>query len=103
MASFSHLYTADYAFGEDYNGVTEIPYNQQSDRAAPSKGPSLRGTACGAPLPNDWENTVWQDIGLIKVKKGHFSKHIKKKKPCFNNRKTWRDSWLEQAILEAIK
>lgn len=96
-------YRADLGLGEPINGLTHVFYNQQSDRIAPSYAPSLRGTDGGAPLPNDWETTVWQDIGLIPVEKGHFSKHIKKKKPCKDNRATWRDCWLEQAILEAMK
>lgn len=96
-------YRADYAWGQWDDGLTGQFYNQQSDDVAPSHAPSLKGTAGRAPLPNDWENTVWQDIGLIKVKDGHFSHHIKKKKPVKDDRSTWRDSWLEQAILEAIE
>lgn len=96
-------FRADYAWGEEINGLTGIYYNEQPDQIAPSFAPSLRGTAGGAPLPNDWENTVWQDIGLIKVEKGHYSRQIKKQKPCYCDRSSWRDCWLEQAILEAIE
>ena len=85
------------------NGLTDIFYNQQSDLIAPVCAPSLQGTAGGAPLPNDWETTVWPDIGLISAKEGHFSSEINKCEPCFDDRSTWRDSWLEQAIPEAIK
>ena len=95
-------YVADLATEISINGLTNIFYNQQSDRVAPDLAPCLRGTAGGAPLPNDWETTVWPDIGLIPIKSGHFSSQIKKCEPCFNDRRTWRDSWLEQAILEAI-
>ena len=70
-------YLADRANKTVINGLTNIFYNEQSDLVAPSCAPTLRGTAGGAPLPNDWEGTVWQDIGLIPVKRGHFSSQIK--------------------------
>ena len=96
-------FRTDDSTGERFNGVTKIPYNQQSNCVAPSKAPSLRGTAGGPPLPNDWESTVWQDLGLINICPGHFSKKIDKPDPVFDDRSTWRDCWLEQAILEALK
>lgn len=96
-------YVADSTTKISINGLTNIFFNQQSDRVAPDFAPCLRGTAGGAPLPNDWETTVWPDIGLIGVKKGHFSSQIVKCEPCFNDRSTWRDTWLEEAILEAIE
>ncbi len=85
------------------NGETKIFYNQQSKLVAPSFAPTMRGTAGGAPLANDWHNTVWPDIGLTSPPEGHFSRRIPLKKPEFSDRRTWRDSWLEQAILEAVK
>lgn len=78
-------------------------YNQQLPEIAPSFAPSLTGTAGDAPLPNDWNNTVWPDLGFTKPPKGHFSKKIHKAKPRKNKRCTWRDSWLEQAILAAVE
>lgn len=85
------------------NGLTPTFYNQQLPQVAPSFAPSLHGTAGGAPLPNDWNNTVWPDLGYTKPPKGHFSKQIDKAKPRSKCRCTWRDSWLEQAILAAIE
>lgn len=97
-------FRADLAFGgEVLNGVTDIFYNQQVEQVAPSFAPSLKGTAGGAPLPNDWHNTVWPDLGLIKAPDGHFSKHFHREKPCPNDPRTWCDSWLDQAILVAIE
>ena len=91
------------AVGMPINGLTGIYYNQQPDQIAPSFAPSLKGTAGGAPLPNDWHNTVWPDLGFTKAPEGHFSKKIPKGKPNPNDQKTWRDAWLEQAILAAIE
>lgn len=90
-------------FGELRNGKTSIFYNQQPNKIAPNFAPTLTGKAGNAPLPNDWESTVWPDLGLISPKKGHFSSKIKKTNPIFSNQATWRDCWLEQAILEAIQ
>lgn len=91
----------DIAAGSLKNGLTDIWYNQQSNKVAPIKAPTLRGRAGGAPLPNDWETNVWPALGLIDAPKGLFSKCIKKGKPCADKPETWRDPWLEQAILEA--
>jgi hypothetical protein len=96
-------YRTDDANGERFNGVTKVPYNIQARLIAPTCAPSLHGTAGGPPLPNDWENTVWQDIGLIPIRPGHYSPKINKPNPDYNDRSTWRDCWLEQAILEAMR
>lgn len=95
-------YTADLPVGQVYNGLTGIPYNIQSELVAPVKAPSLKGTAGGNPLPNDWETNVWPALGLIKAPKGLFDPRFPKGKPNFKNRESWRDPWLEQAILAAI-
>lgn len=95
-------FRADFACGEPFNGLTAIPFNQQPDLIAPAIAPSLRGQAGRAPLINDWEETVWPDLGLIKAPFGHFSPLIPKPKPRFSDRTTWRDCWLEQAILSAV-
>jgi hypothetical protein len=96
-------FRVDFAVGEINNGLTNIFFNQQSDLVAPSEAPSLQGTAGHDPLPNDWENNVWPALGLIKAPKGLFDSRIPKDKPQSNKRKTWRDPWLEQAILSAIE
>ena len=97
------FYGEDFANKIQLNGLTDIWFNQQSDLVAPIKAPSLRGAAGHAPLPNYWETNVWPAIGLIKPPKCLFNKCFKKSKPCFKNRSTWRDPWIEQAILEACK
>lgn len=85
-------------------GSTDNPvyYNQQSNLVAPSEAPTLHGTAGGNPLPNDWETNVWPALGLIKAPKGLFDPGFPKGKPNFDKRTSWRDPWLEQAILAAI-
>ncbi|MCE5318637.1 MAG: hypothetical protein LLG04_14895 [Parachlamydia sp.] len=99
---FSPIYfRADFACGMQINGKTAIPFNRQSVFISPSRAPTLSGEAGGAPLINDWRQTVWRDIGLIQAPKGHFSPSIPLGKPRFADRTTWRDCWLEQAILEA--
>jgi len=95
------FYGLDYGNGIRKNGLTDVWFNQQSDLVAPRIAPTLVGKAGHAPLPNDWETNVWPAIGLIKAPKGLFSDKISKPKPSFHDRATWRDPWLEQAILEA--
>lgn len=101
---FSPIYfRADFACGAQINGTTAIPFNRQSVFISPSQAPTLSGEAGGKPLFNDWDQTVWRDIGLVKAPKGHFSPSIPLQDPRFDDRRTWRDCWLEQAILEAVK
>lgn len=77
---------------------TSIFDNEQTDLIVPSQAPSLNGTSGSKALPNDWESLVYPDIGLLP-----FVNHsgLPLPNPDFNNRATWRDTWLEQAILEA--
>lgn len=96
-------FRADFACGQEYNGKTGIPFNQQTNYIVPIFAPSLTGKAKGAPLINDWQQLVWRDVGLVRAPKGHFSRKIPLKKPKLNKPSTWRDSWLEQAVLEAMR
>ena len=95
-------YSADWAVGIFFNGLTGIPFNIQTELLAPSPAPSLKGAAGGNPLPNDWHTNVWPALGFIPAPAGLFDASIAKGLPNPNDRSSWRDPWLEQAVLAAI-
>ena len=63
--------------------------------------PELIGEAGRAPMPNDWETTVWQDLGYVtpyQATKGF--EHYPAPNP--QDRSSWRNKRLEAAIATAI-
>ncbi len=95
-------YRADLPSGNVSDGITDIYYNQQTEGTAPSPAPSLKGTAGGTPLPNDWSTNVWPALGFIPPYPGLFDPRIPKGLPVANVPETARDPWLEQCILLAV-
>lgn len=81
------------------NIATGLFFNEQNDLVAPSSAPSLQGTSGSEALPNDWDTNFWPDVGLV-----GFTNHsgLPLPNPVYEDRTTWRDTWLEQAILAAI-
>lgn len=82
------------------------PYtmHQQPPGLAPSKAPTLTGTAGGNPLPMSFQTTVYYDFGFI-VPDPYppipgWTAGTPVGQPDPNDQTTWRDSILEQAILQ---
>lgn len=89
-------YFADLSsFGAQPVGLTGKFMNQQFLEVSPV--PALLGKAGRAPMPNDWESTVWQDLGYVtpyQATKGFESYPA----PTPQNRSSWRNKRLEAAI-----
>lgn len=80
-------------------GVTGKFMNEQFLEVKPV--PELIGEAGRAPMPNDWETTVWQDLGYVtpyQATKGF--EHYPAPNP--QDRSSWRNKRLEAAIATAI-
>ena len=73
----------------------------QNNYSAVAKAPTWVGKSGGNPLPNDWENTVWNSIGFIAPPALPPLPGWTAPAPNPTIPTTWRDFTLEQAILAA--
>ena len=78
----------------------------QTPDIAIDAAPTLQGKAGGNPLPEDFEDTVYVDFGYMTpypdpALPGWVALHGTAQ-PDPNDNTTWRDRWLEQAILKAL-
>jgi hypothetical protein len=78
---------------------------QQTPDLAIDPAPTLKGGSGGNPLPEEYEQTVYVDFGFMfphpdSPLPGWVALHGTAQ-PDPNDNTTWRDRWLEQAILEA--
>ena len=94
-------YRADGLFPDNLMGNPLLPSNVQGLYSAPQAAPSWVGKSGGNPLPNDWENTVWNSIGFITPPALPPLPGWSAPPPNPAVPTTWRDFGLEQAILLA--
>lgn len=78
---------------------TNYYINQQTPVTAIDAAP-LKGTAGGNPLPNDWPQTVWPDLGFIAPYP--YTQLPGEPTPVPGTQSSWNDVWLRQAIFVAL-
>lgn len=64
--------------------------------------PSLTGLAGNCPLPTDAETLVYPSLGLVTNTQSRLPGDTRPQTPDHNDRFTWRDPWLEQAVELAL-
>lgn len=82
-------------------GVTNHYSVEQVRALAPDAAPTLCGTGGKNPLPNSHETTIWPDFGFITPHPDPLLPGWTYGNPNPLDNSTWRDRWLEQAILTA--
>ncbi len=92
-------YGGGWAFDPTNIGGTNYFTNQQTPVTAIDAAP-LQGTAGGNPLPNDWPQTVWPDLGFITPYP--YPQLPTEPTPVSGTQSSWNDVWLRQAILVAL-
>ena len=96
-------YDASFGLSPKNVGGTNYFITQQTPVTAIDAAP-LKGTAGGNPLPNDWPQTVWPDLGFITPYP--YPQLPGEPTPVAGTtaaaQATWNDVWLRQAILAAI-
>jgi len=68
----------------------------------PKCTPSLTGVSGGCPLPVGLEQTVYPDLGYTNNTRPRLTGDLRPQQPSPGDNSTWRDVWLEEAILEAL-
>lgn len=104
ISTFSIIrFSRDFPLNNWFYSKKFVSQMVQSDGIKPDSAPTLTGTAGGNPLPISFEETVDVDLGFITPHPRPPIPGWTQPPPNPNIQSTWRDTYLEQAILLTLQ